>query len=62
MAKDKFTHAAKMIVTDHHPKKVPDGVLSPGFKWVEVEITDRAGKKVKEVVCLLPKQIEKHKK
>jgi hypothetical protein len=60
--KAKFTHEAKMIVTNHNPEKVPDFKLSPGFKYVEVEITGRDGSKVKEVVALHAIQIEQHKK
>jgi hypothetical protein len=58
----KFTHEAKMIVTNEKPKKVPSAPLSPGFRYVEVEITNRMGEKTKDVVMLHEQQIKQHKK
>lgn len=58
----KFTHEAKMVVTNLNPKKIPADPLSGGFKYVEVEITDRKGVKTKSVVSLHSLQIEGHRK
>ena len=56
----KFTHEAKMIVTNEKPKKVPSHPLPSGFRYVEVEITGRDGSVTKEVVMLHSEQIKAH--
>jgi len=49
--------AVRMKVINENPKKVPGTSLDPGFKYVEVEFTEKKGKITKDIVALHAIQI-----
>lgn len=58
---DKKKSGAGMKVINENPKKYPDYKLDHGFKYVEVEFTDKEGKITRDIVALHFEQIKLHK-